>query len=108
MGHVVLTKSHATNLCIYIHPPQIIRQLPFSINKRLCRTFYNETIFESTKLEYLEALKKSGDKSSLRYIPKNTPGKKRNRYRNIIWCNPPLNEIHFQDPMTYIKYLTEI
>ena len=35
-------------------PPQIIRQLPLSINERLCNNSSNETVFESTKLEYQE------------------------------------------------------
>ena len=34
------------------HPPQIISQLPLSINERLCNNSSNETVFESTKLEY--------------------------------------------------------
>ena len=60
------------------HLPQIIRQLPLSINERLCNNSSNETAFESTKLEYQEALTKNGYNSTLKYKPKNTSGKNRN------------------------------
>ena len=74
------------------HPPQTIRLLPLSINERLCNNSSSETVFESTKLEYQEALRKSGYKSALKYKPKKTPGKNRNRRRNIIWFNPPFSK----------------
>ena len=47
------------------HPPKIIKQLPISINERLCNNSSNETVFELTKLEYQEALRKSGYKSKV-------------------------------------------
>ena len=58
------------------HPPQIIRQLPLSINERSCNNSSNETVFESTKLEYQEALRKSGYKSTLKYKPRKDPREK--------------------------------
>ena len=57
------------------HPPRIIRQLPLSINERLCNNSSNQTVFELAKLEYQETLRKSGYKSTLKYKPKNTSGK---------------------------------
>ena len=79
-----LLYEHTSSNC----PPQIIRQLPLSINKRLCNNSSNETVFESTKLEYQERIRKSGYKSTLKYKPKKIPGKNRNRSLNIIWFNP--------------------
>ena len=66
------------------HPPQIIRQFPLSINERLCNNSSNETVCESTKLEYQEALRKRSYKSTLKYKPKKTVGKNRNRRKNIV------------------------
>ena len=71
--------------------PLIIRQLPRSTNKRLSGNFSNETVSESTKSEYRDALK-SGFKSILKYKPKNTQRKNRNRRRNIIWFNSLFNK----------------
>ena len=105
------------------NPSQIIRQLPLFFNKRLCNNFSNETVFETTKLEYQEAFRKSGYKSTLKYKLKNTPGKNRNRRRNIIWFNPAFSknvttnvrkiffqllDKHFPKYNRHIKYLTGI
>lgn len=48
------------------HLPQIIKQLPFSINERLWNNSSDETIFESTKLENQETILKSDHKSTLK------------------------------------------
>ena len=48
-------KPNGKLLCVHTlsnHPPQIIRQLPLSINERLCNNFSNETLFQSAKFEY--------------------------------------------------------
>ena len=84
------------NKLLYIYTlsndsPLIIRQLPRSTNKRLSGNFSNKTVSESTKSEYRDALK-SGFKSILKYKPKNTPRKNRNRRRNIIWFNSLFNK----------------
>ena len=42
------------------HPPQIIKHIPISINKRLNKTSSSEEIFKETKLKYERALKNSG------------------------------------------------
>ena len=74
------------------HPPQIIRQLSPSINETLFKNSSNETLFKSTKLRYQQAPRKSGYKSTLKYRPKNTSGRNRNRSRNITWFNPPFSK----------------
>ena len=74
------------------HPKQIIDQIPLSINKRLSNNSSNEKIFNETKDEYIEALKKSGYKSPQLKFNKPQKAKPRKRRRNIIWFNPPFNK----------------
>ena len=74
------------------HPPEIIKQIPISINNRLNQNSSNEQIFNSSKREYEEALKKSGYKDfELKFEPKKGK-RKRNRNRKIIWFNPPFSK----------------
>ena len=42
------------------HPPQIIKQLPNSISERLSKSSSNQEILNTAKVEYEDALKKSG------------------------------------------------
>ena len=42
------------------HPRQIIKQLPNSISERLSKNSSNQEIFNTAKVEYKDALKKSG------------------------------------------------
>ena len=74
------------------HPPEIIKQIPISINKRLNQNSSSEKIFNNSKKEYEEALKQSGYKNfNLKYNPeKQLP--KQNRKRKIIWFNPPFSK----------------
>ena len=73
------------------HPPNI-KQLTKTISERLSRNSSSIEIFNSSKLEYEDALKKSGYTEPLTYIPPRTPGRNLNgRKRKIIWFNPPFN-----------------
>ena len=49
-------------------------------------------MFNSTKVEYEDALKKSSYKLNLKYTVKTTAKPKNNRQRNIIWFNTPFNK----------------
>ena len=104
------------------HPPQIIRQLPNSINKRLCENSSNKVVFDSIKSEYENALKKSGYYNNLEYSNDNQRTSTNRRTRNIIWFNPPFSQTvktnvakkffnlldkHFQNLINYIRYSTE-
>ena len=53
------------------HPPQIKKQLTKIISDRLSRNSSNADIFNNTKLEYEEALKKCGHTTKLTYNPAN-------------------------------------
>ena len=80
------------------HPPNITRNIPESINRRLSSISSNETIFNEAAPEYQQALENSGYDFKLKYKPNheaansNAGGKKRNRKRNISWFNPPYSE----------------
>ena len=75
------------------HPPNIIKQIPDTIEKRLSQNSFNRNIFQEAALVYEEALKKSGYNKKLTYIPKKqNTNNKNNRKRNIIWFNPPFNQ----------------
>jgi hypothetical protein len=77
------------------HPPNIIKNIPESINKRLSTISSNKPVFNEACPPYQEALKKSGYSHKLEYkVPMKTSNsgnkqKKRNRKRNITWFNPP-------------------
>ena len=71
MRLIVLTESKNDRL-LYIHsllnqPPNIIKQTPDSIQKRLSKNSSNEEIFNTAKCEYENALRKSGFKVDFKY-----------------------------------------
>ena len=74
------------------HPPQILKQHANAINERLSHNSSDEAVFNSTKIEYKDALKKSGYKVNLKYTAKTTAKPKKNRQTNIIWFNTPFNK----------------
>ena len=53
------------------HPPQIKKQLTKIISNRLSRNSSNADIFNNTKLEYEQTLKKCGHTTKLTYKPPN-------------------------------------
>ena len=75
------------------HPPNIIRQLPITIEKRLSEHSSNEEIFNNAKADYEKALKDSGYQQTLKFTPNvDEIPHRRNRKRNIIWFNPPFSK----------------
>ena len=80
------------------HPPNIIKNIPESINKRLSTISSNETIFNEATPPYQEALEKSGYHYKLKFKPPPNPSnsgptnKKRTRKRNVSWFNPPYSD----------------
>ena len=75
------------------HPPQIKKQLAKIISDRLSRNSSNADIFNNTKSEYEEALKRCGHTTKLTYNPPNHEqnNARLKRNRKIIWFNPPFN-----------------
>ena len=49
------------------HPPNVIKQIPNPIQKRLLKNLSNEEIFNPGKYEYEDALKESGFKVDFKY-----------------------------------------
>ncbi len=85
------------NIPLYVHsksnhPPNILKNIPESINRRLSSISCNETVFNEAAPKYQEALNKSEYKYNLKYKPpqENTNTIKK-RKRNIIWFNPPFS-----------------
>lgn len=78
------------------HPPSVLNQIPIGVNKRISQLSYNKDVFDNAKQVYIDALKTSGYDTEFTYensTPKpDTPTKKRNRKRNIIWFNPPFSK----------------
>ena len=77
--------------CDSDHPPNIIKQLPISIEKRLSSLSSSKEIFDQSKTHYQDALRKSGHTYDLKYNPV-TENNRRRRRRNVIWFNPPYSK----------------
>ena len=70
----------------------IIKQLTKTISEQLSKNSSSIEIFNRSKLEYEDALKKSGHTEPLIHIPPRPPSRNLNgRKRKIIWFNPPFN-----------------
>ena len=76
------------------HPPSVLANIPASVNKRLSSISSDEKMFESAAPIYQEAIEKSGYSYQLKFDPlaSETPPKKRNRKRKVLWFNPPYNQ----------------
>ena len=77
------------------HPPNIIKQLPHNISKRISDVSSNREIFEKAAPAYNKALRDSGYTEEIQYIPptnltQNNEAKRRKR--KIIWFNPPYSQ----------------
>ena len=67
------------------HPPNIIKQIPQTIEKRLSQLYSSEEIFNESAPFYEDKLHQSGCQQKLKYNPANTEiHNKRNHKRNII------------------------
>ena len=71
------------------HPPNILKQLPKMIEKRLSDLSNSEHEFDVAKNDYERALNTSGFNARLKYSAPEPH--KRSRKRSIIWFNPPFN-----------------
>ena len=77
------------------HPPQILKQLTTAISDRISKNSSSELIFNESKHQHEDALRKSGFKSELNYKNSTSPTDKKiiSRKRKSIWFNPPYNQI---------------
>ena len=91
------TKPMSTPLYVHSqsnHPPNIIRNIPAAINRRLSSISSDRAVFNEAAPPYQEALRKSGYTHQLEFKPppQGPPQQKRMRRRNVIWFNPPYNK----------------
>ena len=71
------------------HSPQITKNIPAAVNKRLSNISADETVFRDAIPPYQQALNQSGYEFNLKFEPDvNNGAKKRNRGRKITWFNP--------------------
>ena len=95
------------------HPPNIIKQLPAAINRRISDISCNETEFNKAKPIYEHALKSSGYDQPLTYSNNNNNNPaatrtRKNRKRNIIWYNPPYNKnVQTNIGKTFLKLINK-
>ena len=73
------------------HPPQVLKNIPKGIERRLSDNSANEDIFRGTIPPYQAELERCGFAHKLEYKPgsKDTANKKRTRSRKVTWFNPP-------------------
>ena len=88
------------------HPPNVIKQLPDSISRRISGLSCDIDTFNNAKPHYEDALKRSGYSTKLEYIPppppppteaeanqeQNAKRKRRRKKRQVIWFNPPYDK----------------
>ena len=72
------------------HPPNIIKQIPAMISKRISNNSCDKNELDRAAPDYNKALADSGYTELLAFSP-NPSKKKRNRTRNRIWFNPPFS-----------------
>ena len=86
------------NIPLYIHkksnhPPQITKNIPKSINKRLSEISYHQDSFDKAVPLYQKALNDSRYKHRLAFSPPTASeppnSNRKKRHRDIIWYNPP-------------------
>ena len=85
------------------HPPQVKKELPKMINKRVSDLCSSEEIFNQEKGIYEAALRNSGYDYEMKYEPENPDqgNKKKRKPRDILWYIPPWND----NCLTPVKYL---
>ena len=84
----VYIKKHAN------HPPNILKELPKVITKRITSISCSHDIFDAAKSTFEQTLSQSGFNEERKYNNKDRKGQTRNkekrkRRRKITWFNPP-------------------
>ena len=77
------------------HPPNLIKHLLSSIEKRLSNDSSDEKIFEESAIYYEDTLNKASYIDKLVYhasSASNQENKNKNHQRNVIWFNPPYSK----------------
>ena len=86
-------KKPTINYCISTSHPTILQKSSSNFPTQSIKdNSSDEAAFNSTKVEYEDALKKSDYKVNLKYTDKTTAKPKRNRQKNTKWFNPLFNK----------------
>ena len=91
------------------HPPNIIKQLPDSISRRISDNSCNEDEFNKAMTEYDTALKSNGHTKPLTHNKhRQTTRPRRTLQRNIIWYNPPFsNNVQTNIGKTFLRLVSK-
>ena len=72
------------------HPPQVFKNMPKGIERRISDKSANQQIFEKAAPMYQAELERRGYTCKLRYKPKEAaPKSRKNRKKTVTWFNPP-------------------
>ena len=75
------------------HPPNVTKNIPGGINKRISDNSSNKEIFDEAAPKYQKEINEAGYDYTFKYEPpnpqKHNNSKKKNRKRDITWFNPP-------------------
>ena len=75
------------------HPPNILLNIPKSVNQRLSSISSSEEVFNAAIPPYQQALNESGYDHVLKFCPPNPNEEEKNiRQRKITWFNPPFSK----------------
>ena len=77
------------------HPPNLIKHLPASIEKRLSNNSFDEKIFQESAIYYEDTLNKAGYLDEVVYHApsgSNQENKNKNCQRNVLWFNLPCSK----------------
>ena len=77
------------------HPPNLIKHLPASIEKRLSNNSFDEKIFQESAIYYEDTLNKAGYLDKVVYhapSASNQENKNKNCQRNVLWFNLPCSK----------------
>ena len=90
-------KPNNTPLYVHVesnHPPNVTKNIPLAVNKRISSNSSTPELFESTKAPFQKALQDSGYKHNLNFEQTNSissTSNKRTRTRKILYFNPPFS-----------------
>ena len=94
------SKPNSKPLCVHSksnHPPSVLQNIPKMVNQRLNMLSSSQEMFNSAVQQYQDALEDSEYEHKLEYEEVNIfemnegTKKKRRRYKNEFWYNPPWN-----------------
>ena len=69
------------------HPPTIIKQIPSTVSRKISDISGNKEYFNKAAPPYNNAIKISGFNENIQFTSTLPP--RRNRFRKVIWLNPP-------------------